>query len=108
MVQILKEEKFNEEEYVIREGEAGDKFYIVIEGNLVAEKRVDKGIPIVVMNYGEGDFFGELALINNEPRQASVKAKSVVKLACVSREGFKRVFGPLQEALKLKAIKYHE
>lgn len=60
------------------------------------------------MEYKEGDYFGELALINHESRQASVKAVSKVKLAYVTREGFKRVFGPLQEALKLKSSKYHE
>ena len=44
-----------------------------------------EGAETIVMNYEEGSYFGELALINNEPRQASVKAVSEVKLAYVSR-----------------------
>jgi cAMP-dependent protein kinase regulator len=55
-----------------------------MEGHLQAEKKIDNQ-DIPVMKYREGDYFGELALINNEPRQASVKAVSNVKLAWVSR-----------------------
>ena len=57
---------------------------MVMEGHLQAEKKIDNQ-DIPVMKYKEGDYFGELALINNEPRQASVKAVSNVKLAWVSR-----------------------
>lgn len=91
---------------MIREGEKGDKFYVVMEGHLQAYKTFEDR-EVVVMDYKEGDYFGELALIHHEPRQASVKALSKSKLAYVTREGFKRVFGPLQEALMLKSSKYH-
>jgi CRP-like cAMP-binding protein len=36
---VLKEEKFEDGQYVIQQGENGNKFYIVLEGNLVAEKK---------------------------------------------------------------------
>lgn len=36
---ILKEEKFEDGQYVIQQGESGNKFYIVLEGDLVAEKK---------------------------------------------------------------------
>lgn len=55
---------------MITEGEEnGDKFFIVDHGELVALKVIEKGKePIEVMKYGEGDYFGEIALLNNIPR----------------------------------------
>ena len=60
------------------------------------------------MTYQQGDYFGQLALINNEPRKASVKTITKAKVACVTREGFKRVFGPYQEQLKSHFSKYNQ
>lgn len=36
---VLKEQKYEDGQYVIQQGEKGNKFYIVLEGNLVAEKK---------------------------------------------------------------------
>jgi len=55
-------------------GEEGDEFYIVEEGSLVALKE-DSGKIEEVYKYNIGDYFGELALIKNIPRQASVLSK---------------------------------
>lgn len=65
--------------YIIREGQIGDCFYIVNEGKLVAEKEED-GQPRPVYYYKEGDYFGELALMKNIVRQASIKALTKVRL----------------------------
>ena len=62
----------------------------------------------MVWQYAEGDFFGELALINNSPRQASIKAKSLVKLACISRDEFKRVFGSSEQDILKSTNRYHD
>lgn len=98
---MLKEEKYKEGEFVIKQGEQGNKFYIVIEGKLVAEK-MEEGceFPKVVYKYKEGDYFGELALIHDINRQASVKALTPVRLACICRDSFKRILGNLEDILK--------
>jgi cAMP-dependent protein kinase regulator len=54
----------------------------------------------IVYTFEEGDYFGELALINNEPRQASIRALTPAKVAYVTSLGFKRVFGGITETLK--------
>ena len=41
------------------------------------------------MKYGVGDYFGELALLNDEPRAASVLATSECKTVCIDGESFK-------------------
>ena len=57
-------------EEVVREGERGETMYIVESGALEASVK-DVG---VVMKYGAGAFFGELALVNDEPRKATITA----------------------------------
>ena len=62
-------------------GDLGDKFYILEEGQAFAQKVMKEGEkPEIVKEYSKGSYFGELALIKNEPRAASVLAKVILKL----------------------------
>ena len=58
------------------------------------------------MNYQKGSYFGELALLKDQPRAANVKAKTDVKLLSLDKNSFKRVMGPIDEILKRNAEKY--
>jgi CRP/FNR family cyclic AMP-dependent transcriptional regulator len=68
------EEKFREGSMIFREGEKGDKLYIVLDGRV----RISKFIPGVgeeaLTVLDRGDFFGEMALIDDKPRSADAKA----------------------------------
>lgn len=81
--------------YIIREGQLGDRFFIVAQGKLVAENMQDNGDIKPVYYYKEGDYFGEISLIRNVPRQASVKTLTSSKLLYIERSTFKRLLGPL-------------
>lgn len=70
-------------QYVIREGRVGNKLYIVQKGQLVALKKNENGNENVVFQYKEGDYFGELSLISNKARAASIMALSNTKLLYV-------------------------
>ena len=45
LADAIKEEKFNTEDYIIKEGETGNSFYLVIEGQAVATKNISAGQP---------------------------------------------------------------
>lgn len=86
---------------MIQQGEAGDTFFLLIEGEAVATKNLpDSTVPLVVMNYKSGDYFGELALLKDEPRAANVIAMTHLKVAVLDRPTFKRLLGPLEDILK--------
>jgi CRP-like cAMP-binding protein len=60
---------------VLREGEEGTSFYVVASGRLAVSKRDDAGSSVVLAHLGEGDFFGEMALLSGARRAASVTAE---------------------------------
>jgi len=82
---------------IVTQGEPGDKFYILESGTAVAKKD-DKE----VMQYAEGQFFGELALLKNEPRAATVEATSKCKLLSLERKAFRRLLGSVEQLLTMK------
>lgn len=68
------EERFRADTTIFREGDAGDKLYIILEGRI----RISKFIPGVgeeaLAVLDRGDFFGEMALIDDKPRSADARA----------------------------------
>lgn len=63
-------------EAVLREGDEGTSFYVVAGGKLAVSKRDEGGAgQIVLARLGDGDFFGEMALLSGAPRSATVTAE---------------------------------
>ena len=61
-------------EVIFREGDAGETMFIIQEGEVRIHKRVrDKETTLAVLK--DGDFFGEMAIIDKEPRSASAPPK---------------------------------
>jgi CRP-like cAMP-binding protein len=80
---------FSPRSYIVRQGEEGDAFYMITKGSVeVIEEGADGQQSILVQMY-EGQFFGELALIYNEPRNASVRAITNVSCMYLSKENFR-------------------
>eukprot|EP00331_Platyophrya_macrostoma_P014159 CAMPEP_0176432356 /NCGR_PEP_ID=MMETSP0127-20121128/15349_1 /TAXON_ID=938130 /ORGANISM="Platyophrya macrostoma, Strain WH" /LENGTH=381 /DNA_ID=CAMNT_0017814519 /DNA_START=25 /DNA_END=1170 /DNA_ORIENTATION=- len=105
----LKHAKFRAGEYVVKEGENGNTFFFIEEGEAVATKTLKAGSePEVVFEYKSGDYFGELALLKDIPRQANIVAKTDLVLASMDRLSFKRLIGPLEELLKRNFAKYEK
>lgn len=93
----LESQKFPPGTAIIREGEPGTSFYLLEAGEAEAYK---SGNPQPVMRYGKGDFFGELALLNDAPRAASVVSKTDVKVATLGKSAFQRLLGPVEGIMR--------
>lgn len=80
---------------------------MIVDGQAIATKTIEAGQPAQkVKDYGPGDYFGELALLKNEPRAANVIAKTKLKVVSLDRNSFKRLLGPLDEILKRNMDSY--
>lgn len=91
---------------IIKQGDEGDKFYIVEEGEL---RGVKEGMEDNALTYVAGDFFGELALLKDTPRAATVTALTDGMLLVLDRGAFKRLFGgsvKMIEAMGRQTVKY--
>ena len=104
----IKSATYKKGDYIIREGEMGDIFYILEEGECIATKTLEPGKPdTVIKEYGIGGYFGERALIKGEPRAANIIVKSeTAKVISLDRTSFKRLLGPIEELLKRNIEKY--
>jgi len=105
LAEVMQEEDFMPDEAILDQGDRDDNFFILQRGNAVACILGDQG-EIEVKHYGKGDYFGELALIQDSPRQASVYSVGPSTCLYVSFSTFVRVLGPLTEYLKENSATY--
>jgi len=85
---IMDEMKFKAGQIIIREGELGNLFYVITEGNVEVTVRDAGGADLVLHKAGPGDFFGELSMLTNEPRAARVRAIENLTTLVLERDDF--------------------
>lgn len=102
-------ENFEEGDVVIKQDDEAKKMYFVLDGVLDAV-RVDKsGDTKKVFEFKYNDYFGELALLNDSKRQATIIVTSTTaRLASLDRNSFHRLCGDVKEILKLNSKKYQQ
>jgi ATP-binding cassette subfamily B protein len=81
-------EAFDDGETVFAGGEAGDAFYVIARGVVEILRPGPDGGHHVVAVLEDGDFFGEMALLSSERRNASVRSRGVTTLLRLDRDSF--------------------
>jgi cAMP-dependent protein kinase regulator len=97
---MLESEPFEAGEEIIKQGDVGNYFYIVEDGEAKAFMSGEQG-EVEVKHYSTpGDYFGEVALITQDTRRATVRAcGNGCSVLSVSRDDFDRVLGPIKDIL---------
>lgn len=96
LADALSTEIYHAGDNIVTEGETGDKFYLIESGNCEISKLGDG----VIGTIGKGKYFGEVALLNDLPRQATVTALDTVIVAFLGKLGFTRLLGPALDVLR--------
>ena len=91
LVQLCHEEKYDVGDIIFTEASFADKFYIVIEGTVEVWKNYRDLHRECLAVGGVGHLFGEMALVDELPRSATVVAKETVRLLCINRDNFHRI-----------------
>jgi CRP/FNR family cyclic AMP-dependent transcriptional regulator len=73
---------------IVRQGQPGESFFVIVRGRVAVTILSPEGREVVVCSLGEGDHFGEMALVDDEPRSATVVAQERSELAVLSRDVF--------------------
>ena len=94
----LETRKFSAGSQIITEGDPGEAFYLMESGDAEVYKKSAGDEPI--HKYSKGDYFGELALLNDKPRAATVTSVTEVKVAQLGKDGFQRLLGPVEEIMR--------
>jgi len=84
----LIERKFPKDAVVVDEGLAGDYMYVIRSGRVKVTKASDDGREKIMNLFSAGDFFGEMSLLDNQPRSASVSTLEPTLLLALSRRDF--------------------
>ncbi|KAI9274577.1 camp-dependent protein kinase regulatory subunit [Phascolomyces articulosus] len=93
---------FNDGEKVVIQGDIGDRFYMIESGDAIVYKDGSE-----VNQLGRAAYFGELALLNDSPRAATVVAQGRLKCATLGKKAFTRLLGPVLDILKRNSENYH-
>mmetsp|Transcript_10400 Transcript_10400/g.14506 ORF Transcript_10400/g.14506 Transcript_10400/m.14506 type:complete len:104 (-) Transcript_10400:218-529(-) len=72
------------------QGERGDKFYIIIDGEAKVTAVSPDGNPVNLSSLGENDCFGEIALLEDTTRSATVTSSTQCTLLSITRENFSK------------------
>ncbi|XP_062857905.1 cGMP-dependent protein kinase 2 isoform X1 [Trichomycterus rosablanca] len=100
IIDSMEEVKFQDNEVIVREGAEGDTFYIILGGQVLVTKKVN-GQQKMIRYMGQGEHFGELALIREILRTATCTAVGEVTCFSIDKEVF-------EETVPIESLELHD
>jgi signal transduction histidine kinase len=88
---VCREEKFEPGKTIFEEGDRAEKFFIILDGAVEVWKNYGTPHQDLLARHGRGGMFGEMALVDELPRSATVVACRPSTLLSISREDFNRI-----------------
>jgi len=98
------ERRYAAGERVVRQGDHGSEFFIVVSGKVRVTVRREDGRAAEIGTFGPGFFFGEMALLTGEPRRATVTATEDTDVVVIGKDEFREIIAAHPKiAVKLSA-----
>ncbi len=97
----VSEQRFMEGARIVREGEEGDSFYVIAEG----EARVEDAEGKTLNRLLPGDFFGEISLLDGGARTATVVAETPMSTLVLKRNAFRKILSE-DATVAVKLLEY--
>ncbi len=88
---LFEEETYPEGTLILREGEFGDSMYLIVAGRVSVTRYGEEDKEIIISKLERGSYFGEVALIDNQPRTASVYALEETIVLRLRKHDFERM-----------------
>ncbi len=95
---VAEERDFGDGTTIVTEGEVGDELFVILEGVVRVERQEADGSTRQIRTYEQGDHFGELAVLLERPRVASVVADGDVRTLVIRGEGLRAILRERPEA----------
>ncbi len=93
VAEIAEEKIFSEGEILTREGEPGDRMYVITSGKITVSKTNSEGESVELAVRGKGDHLAEMAVLSEIPRTATLTARSDVRVLEVTKDDFNNLLG---------------
>lgn len=88
---------FEPGQIIFRQGDSGDFIYTIIEGQVEIVKEERNGQERVIDRMGAGEYFGEMALVSDAPRTATVRALTPLDVLTLARADFTALYAYLPD-----------
>ena len=95
-------QKFQEGGVIVAEGTPGDRFFVLMDGEVGIEKTTPEGYPRPLASLtDQGAFFGEMAVVDIEPRSATARAYKKTRVVMFTKESLVTIFDEFPELMTL-------
>jgi len=108
LAESFEERKYKDHEFVIKQGERGDRFYVIMHGVAKMTKKNQRGKITAQGELTVGKYFGELALTTGARRAATITAFSGLTCLELSKDDFQNLMKPLEQVFQRRAKTYLE
>jgi len=88
----LSREHFEPHEIIFRQGDRGDRLYVIVEGEVEVFQDGPGQVPHRLARLGPGECFGEMALVDDQPRMATARSITRANLLSVDQHAFRELF----------------
>ena len=88
LAQLFTVQYFRKHQWIFREGEPGEKFYVVVSGSVAVVRDAGEGRETILSILSTNDFFGEMSVFDTAVRSASIRTLTPAEVGVIDREDF--------------------